>query len=999
MNLNRLLPILGFLVALPAAAELQLVSSESFGPNHAANGNSSLGTTTPDQRFVLITTLADNLAPGVIDDNGLEDVYLLDRQSGTYELISRSHVDPLLAADGNSAGSLISDDGRFVVFASWAQDLIAGLIYAGEFGSQYDTYLYDRQSGTMELVSHSEASAVTTADRFSTPKALSSDGRFVAFDSTATNLVAGAAGNTFNQVYLYDRTTGTSVLVTDSAAAAGTPANANSIARDISADGRYLLLNSQASNLVAGVTDSAGTNDVFVFDRVGNSIELISRNAANPLQALGGSGTEMSTDGRFVSLRTDVLLQAGITDGNGAGSADCFVFDRQSGLARLASRSAAAATISGNDHSFCGPLADNGDTYFQSSATNLVTGFVDNNGSFNSDLYHYDRAADTVTLVSHAAGSSQQGANGRVQFATGSTNGRYAAFQSLATNLQNSVTDTNSDDDIFLFDRNDQSVVLASRGPGNTTLFGFLYTQRVGGDGSVFFSTQRPLDATAIDSHPNTIDVFRFAGSTIRLESRAGFSGRTTTGDPLGLIQASRVTNNGRWVSWANSLYSRSTGTNVTIGHAAGDPGTPPNDVVHARYSSPDGRYVTLASAATNLVAGIVDEASTQDLYLYDRTLATTTLLTHEPGSPLVTNGREAEALWVSDDSRLFLMRTDTGTDGTNLYLYDRVPQTSELIDHAFTSTTVAGDHGSEHAWLSSDRSVAVVASRSWNLVAGYVDHNDFFFEEGGFWVRPTELYHFDRVTRQTRLITRQAGTTADGPEVGYQGFDIANSYRATPSGQDVFYTHPSDLLVTGQVATAEDYDNLFHWNRTTGLNQLVLHAPGQPAAPPCSGHTRLTDISPDGRFVLFNSECSLVAGDTNGVFDAYLLDRSLQQVRLISHAVNDTATAAGGLAVDLSDDASRIVVHLADAPHLYFPATATRRLLTPAHSDPMIGVPATVLGATPDLSGVLLATDDNRLAPNDGNQGQDLFLFTLDELFADGFEGGNTTRWSTTLP
>lgn len=1002
---RRILLLLGLVLAGPASAELQLVSGAPFGPNHAANGPSTLEAATPDQRFVLRTTTANNLVPGIVDSNGVEDVYLLDRQSGTYELISRSAANANRAADDKSFGRQLTADGRFVVFESLADDLIPGFVFGGDSPSQRDIYLFDRQSGTLELVSHASGSSSTTADKSARTKTLSADGRFVGFESAATNLVVEGAGNTRLQVYQYDRTFGTNLLVSDQAAVAGNPANGTSFLQDMTPDGRYLLLTSQATDFAAGLSDTSGSNDAFVFDRVTDAVELISRDAANPLQTRGGTAVEISDDGRFVSLEsTTTLLQAGLTDGNGAGR-DCFVFDRQSGLARVASRTAASATVSGNSGSSCGPLAQNGDVAVSSGATNLIAGFVDNNAS-NSDLFLYTRASDNLSLVSHAQGSSVQGANHWVFYSVFSPNERYLGFQSPATNLQNGVTDSNAEEDTFVFDRMDSSIVLVSRGPGNTTLAGDLESTRVGNDGSVLFATTRPLDATATDTR-NHKDVFRFsaASSLVRLESRAGLSGlETVTSQTANSYLPPRITNNGLWVVWDDALYSRATRTNFPIGHAAVDPGTPANARVLTRYSSPEGRFVTLASEATNLVNGLDDEILTLDLFLHDRLLDTTTLLTHEPGSPWITNARfaAAEALWASDDARLFLLRNQTQIEGPNLFLYDRLTQTAEILDHGFGGVTEPGNYGSEKAWLKNDHSVAVVESRSWNLVPGYVDHNDYFqgdLEAGenkvlGFFVRPTELYHFDRVTHETRLITRQAGTVADGPESGY-----ADNFRVTASGQDVFYSHFSDLLVAGQVVSVEPLQNLFHWNRTTNTNQLLIHATGEPTTAPCSGHTRLVDITPDGRYVLFNSDCALVVGDTNGIPDAYLLDRNTSQISLITHATNDPATAIGGSASDLDDSAAKIVVHLAEVPYLQFRATGVRQLLTPSYIDPMIGVPANFVHATPDLSGILLATEDSRLATFDGNVEVDLFLFTFDELFADGFETGTTGRWSFTLP
>jgi hypothetical protein len=163
-------------------------------------------------------------------------------------------------APGGFNGLSISDDGRFVAFESQATDLVSG-----NSNSNDDVFVRDRLLGTTERVSVDSAGG--QADSSSRFPSISADGRFVVFDSAATNLVAGDT-NHGEDVFVHDRQTGTTERV--SVDSAGIQANTGAscpfpACRLISGDGRYVAFESAATNLVAGDTNS--TSDAFVHDR------------------------------------------------------------------------------------------------------------------------------------------------------------------------------------------------------------------------------------------------------------------------------------------------------------------------------------------------------------------------------------------------------------------------------------------------------------------------------------------------------------------------------------------------------------------------------------------------------------------------------------------------------------------------------------------------------------------------------------------------------------
>src|SRR5262249_19616273 len=154
-------------------------------------------------------SVRDTLVPGLIDNNSASDVFLYDLATGTNTLVT--HTASALATTGNggSGDAQLSGDGRFVVYDSYATDLVAGFIDGNGFNIS-DVFLYDALTGGTTLVSRSAASAAKSGNGRSAAASISGDGRFVAFDSYATNLINGyVSGNSSDNSFVYDRLAGT----------------------------------------------------------------------------------------------------------------------------------------------------------------------------------------------------------------------------------------------------------------------------------------------------------------------------------------------------------------------------------------------------------------------------------------------------------------------------------------------------------------------------------------------------------------------------------------------------------------------------------------------------------------------------------------------------------------------------------------------------------------------------------------------------------------------
>jgi hypothetical protein len=287
----------------------EMISVDSAG--NAANDTSGDADVSADGRFVAFDSSATNLDPA--DTNGQSDVFVRDRRLGTTERISFTSLGQ--QANGPSYCPAISGDGRFVAFMSYATNMVPG-----DINHDPDIFLRDRQLGTTELVSVGLSGQANWDTVFHAPS-ISADGRFVAFEWSYCDMCGG-----YN-VFVRDRRLGVTELV--SVNSAGQWADDSSYNPYITPDGRYVVFDSDATNLAS--PDSYGTTDVFVRDRWNHTTERVSVDwKGRP--GNGSSGNffssprdRMSADGRYVgfmSFSTDIVP----TGGNSNGAA--YVHDR-----------------------------------------------------------------------------------------------------------------------------------------------------------------------------------------------------------------------------------------------------------------------------------------------------------------------------------------------------------------------------------------------------------------------------------------------------------------------------------------------------------------------------------------------------------------------------------------------------------------------------------------------------------------------------------------------
>jgi len=322
-----------------------------------ANLNSFAPSVSTDGRYVAFVSFATNLVTG--DTNGYPDVFVRDRQSGTTERVSVSSSGD--QGNGKCLGdsaTAISPDGRYVAFASSATNLITG-----DTNGYSDVFVRDRQSGTTERASVSSSGA--QGDSASLWPSISADGRFVSFYSYASNLVPSDT-NAYSDVFVRDLET----HVTERLSVSSTGQQGNYISgpSSISADGRYVAFESQATNLVAGDTNGGA----FVRDREAGTTERVSVGSSGE-QLSWAHAPSISADGRYVAFEY----------GN------VWVRDRQIGVTELVSIDGAGEPAD-QASAYWNGLAISADgqcVVFTSAASDLVLG--DTNGLW--DVFVRDR--------------------------------------------------------------------------------------------------------------------------------------------------------------------------------------------------------------------------------------------------------------------------------------------------------------------------------------------------------------------------------------------------------------------------------------------------------------------------------------------------------------------------------------------------------------------------------------------------------------------------------
>ena len=385
----------------------------------------------------------------------------------------------------------VSGDGRFVAFESSVR------LSPRDTNSMNDIYVLDRRSGhiTLESVALDGTAGSGTSD---CPR-LSHDGRVLVFTTFANNLVEQASGIPRSQVMRRDRGTGVTELVSR------TPANESgngwSGGADVSDDGRVVVFESTATDLVAGPDLNDGGSDIYLVDAASRAMTRVNPTSSGEQPRTGASATpRISGDGRHVVFSSTAELDAPggpQPPAAAAGKRQVFLHD----VWRHATRRISRRQDDRRPNGACYNPAISADgrvIAFVSSATDLADA---RRRPSQPAVFLYDVPSARVALVTRAPGGGD--ADGASSHPAVSADGRYVVFSSKASNLVcarrcgGRSGDLNLLSDIFRFDTVSMSIQQVSGGAGREPWFAKSDGASLDATGRVVaFSSRHPIDET-----------------------------------------------------------------------------------------------------------------------------------------------------------------------------------------------------------------------------------------------------------------------------------------------------------------------------------------------------------------------------------------------------------------------------------------------------------------------------------------------------------------------
>jgi Tol biopolymer transport system component len=858
------------LSALGSPSQLVSVPDPSQLPPAGGSGDSYAPICSPDGRYVLFASTANNLvltsnnAPISLNVPPSLNVFLRDRTTQTTTLVSVNRGG-FAGGNGDSWPCDVSADGRYALFESSASDLVPG-----DTNNATDVFVRDLANGATLLVSVSTEHGVgngTSRSAVMTP-----DGRYVAFVSAASNLVPGDT-NGIADVFVRDLQAGTTRLISQGAMSSDpTSILVGSDSPEITADGRYVAFFSTATNLVPGVTN---VGDVYVHDVAGGTTVWASSYGRTALQSLNRASNAicynlaLSADGQFAAY--EASPSRGLASStNGV----ILRYNTTSGVTDVVHTNGAAVMAPYEEIRTLSMTPDGRFIAFVANTNNAVV--------LTSCVYVWDGQANSLALAS-ASLSNAVPAGSTCDWPVLDASGRFVAFVSSATNL---VTNTLSGS-YHLYKRDMVTGTMALI-DADTNGVGCgispACAPRVSSEGR--FITFECLDSSLTpDDRNHAYDVFLrdTAAAATELVSvhHPGLESLTPNGS--GLYSKFSLSMNGRFIAFASDadnlvagdtngcpdVFMRDTlnGTNLLISMATNSSAEGDFSSIEPVISG-DGRYVAFTSYADNLVPGATNGAN--NVFRRDLQTATTILVSSKAGGGGAANGNCSLPL-ISADGSCVLFRSvasnlTTGAfGGTNNLFLRNVPS---AVTYTLTTT------GSGPAAMTPDGRYVAYGGLSngvyvWDSQAAKKTNTIATAgAASGIGISPDGKRMVYSLAGQLHVVERSANTNGLlGPVAS-----IANvGLRFSGDGRYLTYTAPLDG--TNQVYLT-DFE--------AGTTLLVSHNDSSGTA--AQGAADSPDISVDGRFVAYRSDADdIVPGDTNGLPDVFLYDRLNNTTTLLS--------------------------------------------------------------------------------------------------------------------
>lgn len=857
-----------------------IVNTPPVAAPAGGSGDSLAPIITPDGRYVLFASSANNLVlnnsanPAPATMPPVMNIFLRDRLKQTTTLVSVS-LDGAGMGNGDSIPAGISTNGQFALFESAANNLVAG-----DTNGVNDVFVRDLAGGVTTLVSVSTNGGA--ANGTSRSSVITPDGRYVAFVSAAGNLAPGAT-NGIPNVFVRDLQAGTTTLASPGAMPVSTASSSELPL--ITPDGRYVAFYSTATNLVAGVTNSG---EIYVRDLIQGTTTWASTNSRSILQSLGTNcalscNQAISDNGQLIAYEACPPAGHGVV----------LQYNLGTGLTEVVNTNVAGILpgLELNERN----LSMTPDGRFIAFVPDVQG--INSEATINTGIALWDGQSNTTAAVNLDINQIPV-TNSIFDWPAITPDGRFIAFVSDATNLTANPVAAG----FHLYVRDMEAgadTLIDADTNGIGSMSNLMTFPRMSDDGSIVAFDG--LDGSLVANDNNhAYDVFArnlAAGSTELISSGlTGLPSLTPNGSCF--ISSSSVSTNGQYIAFGSSadnlapgdanglrdvfVHDAVSGANVLA--SVNTNGVPGNGLSTAPALSGNGRFVAFTSGSSDLVAN--DTNTVTQIFLRDLQADATSLVSAG------TNGGPGDGASyspaISDDGRYVLFWSDAdnlvpgsiGNSNGNLFWRDTQSGTNRAVT-SFTSSA-------------SMEPVTAAMTPDGRRIAFSTVNND--SENATFYV-------WDAV------LNKNIYTNSASYGISY---GIYNQTRISPDGnRAVFYTTNQVVLVNLTNGSQVAFENSFsragcqfsadsQWIAfVAGTNQIYLYnfAAGTNVlvSAGANGYCDSPAISANGRFVAYRSDATnLAANDTNGVPNIFLYDSLSGTTTLVSASPLGDAPANG---------------------------------------------------------------------------------------------------------
>lgn len=748
-----------------------------------------------------------------------------------------------VANDGTQANAL-SARGRVSADGRFvAFESAADNLVGNDTNGFIDVFVYDIENRTIERVSLNNDD--TAGDSDSQNPRLSADGNVVVFETRSPNF---GSENGILDVYIRDRATGTLVMVSHTPD--GSPSTGDSAYADISDDGQTLVFESASNNLVAN--DENELRDIFWYDRATDTVSrIMGETESNGISF----GARLSADGQWVVFTSSA---SNLVPNDTNGVDDVFVWERATeAITRVSVYNNGTEGTLGSGG---GVLSADGRYVVFNTGSVLIPSDVNT----KSDVYRYDRTTGVVELVSRRANGTLSNAD--VLGAAVSANGQLITFMSRSNTLVSG--DSNTKVDVFRKDMETGNLERWSLTTDGTQSNGHSRWPDISADGrTITFESE----ATNLSGDPDTNavqDIFFRRLSLTPPPTQTPTA--TATSTPTATAPAT-VTPTPTITPTSAPLTHTAYIPVVAVRHPWTHGAYVENLTAYANGAtagggiSADGSLVLLSSRATNLVPDFYSRVPADDFYLMDLRNGAINWLTRPQDQCTeytafdTINGHfSLDTNWIAFSTRQDSVVPGECNGHSDVFLYDRASAEMLLVSKGRDGGVyLGGNEDSYSGFVSGDGRWVAFQSEASNIIPPTTPSGNL-------------VYLYDRVSDSVTLVSRDASGYFNG---------YSNVKGLSADGRYVYFE--SNARSMGN----EGWD-AFIWDRET---TSIFRIPILPSGSESIYAVVVEDITPDGRYVLLKTEINgIVPNNEDNALDLFVYDRELNTFTLIDIGIDD---------------------------------------------------------------------------------------------------------------